>query len=250
MLGSRIAVEWVRGRDEDPIPSLVARIRADGTIPRVLRSKSTTANSLGRADLPDEIDRTRRIESTSHIRSDRGQPTDVELDPRERLGGVRLRLEAAVYDPIDKTEPYQPDDGSGGTEGPQLVSLEGSWVGTVHTLVLERVRVGRHPENDLVLPSASVSKYHALFVREGGHYHVEDLSSTNGVIVNGSRIAPDARFRLAHGDNIRISDQLFLFRQESAFVDAAGFSRIVIDRERVAAEARHVLAEWFGSTAS
>ena len=40
--------------------------------------------------------------------------------------------------------------------------------------------IGRSPNNNLVLDSPSVSRWHAQVVHTGEHYAVEDLDSSNG----------------------------------------------------------------------
>jgi len=51
-----------------------------------------------------------------------------------------------------------------------------------------KCRIGRAPDNDLVVESRSVSLYHAEAVLEGGSWRLRDLGSTNGTIVGGRRI--------------------------------------------------------------
>ncbi|GAA5103555.1 BTAD domain-containing putative transcriptional regulator [Nocardia iowensis] len=64
------------------------------------------------------------------------------------------------------------------------------------------VRIGRLPDNDLVLDDARVSRHHArLVVREAGVLLV-DLGSANGTYVNGTQIV--AGTLLSDGDTIRI----------------------------------------------
>ena len=55
------------------------------------------------------------------------------------------------------------------------------------------IRVGRAPENDLVLPDASkgVSRHHAEIRFEHGRYVVADLNSQNGVWVGERRVRLD-----------------------------------------------------------
>lgn len=48
--------------------------------------------------------------------------------------------------------------------------------------------VGRHESCDIVLPSASVSRQHARIFIDNGRCYVEDLGSSNGVIVDGQRV--------------------------------------------------------------
>lgn len=51
-----------------------------------------------------------------------------------------------------------------------------------------RFRVGKSPDNDLVIADETVSRYHLEIVREDGGYLVRDVGSTNGTIVDGARI--------------------------------------------------------------
>jgi pSer/pThr/pTyr-binding forkhead associated (FHA) protein len=66
-----------------------------------------------------------------------------------------------------------------------LVAVEGQ-EGTAR--FVGNCRIGRAPDNDLVVESRSVSLYHAEAVLEGGSWRLRDLGSTNGTIVGGRRI--------------------------------------------------------------
>lgn len=48
--------------------------------------------------------------------------------------------------------------------------------------------IGRHEDCDIVLPSASVSRQHARIFIDKGRCYVEDLGSSNGVVVDGQRV--------------------------------------------------------------
>jgi ABC transport system ATP-binding/permease protein len=51
------------------------------------------------------------------------------------------------------------------------------------------IRIGRVPDNDLVLPDLNVSRYHAELRRSPtGSYEIVDLNSHNGTFVNGQRV--------------------------------------------------------------
>ncbi len=60
-------------------------------------------------------------------------------------------------------------------------------------------RIGRHGDNELVLRDSRASRQHAQIVSDGGAYVVEDLASTYGVFVNGTRVT---RTKLRSGDRI------------------------------------------------
>ena len=75
----------------------------------------------------------------------------------------------------------------------------------------ERTTVGRKPHNDIHLEDPTVSGEHAVFLNLQ-HFYVEDMGSTNGVILNGKRVT---KRQLANGDVVRIG------RHEFRFVDEA-----------------------------
>ncbi|HEU5425112.1 MAG TPA: FHA domain-containing protein, partial [Nitrolancea sp.] len=67
-------------------------------------------------------------------------------------------------------------------------------------------RIGRAPENDVVINDLLVSRNHAELHREGGQYVLVDLDSANGTYVNGKRIT---RAPIGAGDYITIGHYLF-----------------------------------------
>jgi pSer/pThr/pTyr-binding forkhead associated (FHA) protein len=69
-------------------------------------------------------------------------------------------------------------------------------------LVDRPISVGRATDVDIALPFKAISRYHARFFPHGDELYVEDLGSSNGVLVGGTRIAGPTR--LAPGDAVRI----------------------------------------------
>src|ERR1700742_3985841 len=53
-------------------------------------------------------------------------------------------------------------------------------------------RIGRRPDNDIVLDDDEVSRYHAVVIDTAGNFVISDLRSTNGVQVAGRRIRGSA----------------------------------------------------------
>src|SRR5579875_1510038 len=49
-------------------------------------------------------------------------------------------------------------------------------------------RIGRGPDNHLILRDNRASRAHALIARQGAGFLIEDLDSTHGTWVNGDRI--------------------------------------------------------------
>ena len=71
------------------------------------------------------------------------------------------------------------------------------------------VTVGRLATNDIVLGDANVSRRHAEFRNDGGHWIVTDLGSTNGSLINGR---PTTHQRLNDGDKLTFGSTELIFR--------------------------------------
>ncbi len=69
----------------------------------------------------------------------------------------------------------------------------------------EVVSFGRQPDNDIVFNYDFVSRVHGVIYRDGTQYYIEDMNSTNGIYVNGSRTK---RAKLNMGDNIVLARSL------------------------------------------
>ncbi|HJU42955.1 MAG TPA: FHA domain-containing protein [Vicinamibacterales bacterium] len=70
------------------------------------------------------------------------------------------------------------------------------------------VSIGRLPDNMIVIDNPAVSGRHARVFREGDHYVVEDLKSTNGTFVNDK---PIARHTLLEGDVVLLGKHSLVF---------------------------------------
>jgi adenylate cyclase len=72
----------------------------------------------------------------------------------------------------------------------------------------EVLRIGRFPDNDVVLSDALASRRHAEVRKQGDHYRVVDLKSLNGIYVNNLKVEDE---QLSHGDVIAIGEARFFF---------------------------------------
>ena len=75
-------------------------------------------------------------------------------------------------------------------------------------------RIGRLPDNDIVLDDAEISRHHAVIIDTGSSFVITDLQSANGVQVRQERIHPSAT--VGDGDHIRICGHDFTFELQSA----------------------------------
>jgi hypothetical protein len=87
-------------------------------------------------------------------------------------------------------------------EGAALVIRAGGGrVGESFPLTTERMTIGRRPDSDIFLDDVTVSRDHALLVRRGGEFYLDDLGSLNGTYVNRHRIESH---RLDDGDELQV----------------------------------------------
>jgi predicted component of type VI protein secretion system len=81
---------------------------------------------------------------------------------------------------------------------PKLVlSLDGVPLKDV-PIAKDRTTIGRRSHNDVVIDNLAVSGEHAVMVRSGDDFVLEDLGSTNGTTVNGQPI----KKQLLHGGDV------------------------------------------------
>jgi len=64
-------------------------------------------------------------------------------------------------------------------------------------------RIGRAPDNDIVLNVNTVSSYHAEIIVKDNRFFIKDLDSTNGTKINGIRVAESV---LELGDKLQIGE--------------------------------------------
>ena len=100
------------------------------------------------------------------------------------------------------------------TKRPVLVVLQGQSIGQTVKLDKERTIVGRGSQADLVLRDEIASRQHAEIMHlslEGDcvEYYVNDLDSTNGTFLNGTKVT--SQQLLQDGDKIKIGNHLVKF---------------------------------------
>jgi serine phosphatase RsbU (regulator of sigma subunit) len=90
-----------------------------------------------------------------------------------------------------------------------LQTLQGPTPGQVFPLEGNSITLGRHPDCDIVLEAAAVSRQHARILLVDGKFYVEDLNSRNGTLLNGRPLL--RREVLREHDQLGVCDLVFIF---------------------------------------
>lgn len=75
----------------------------------------------------------------------------------------------------------------------------------------DRLRIGRDPKNDIVIPQDTISSFHATIELRDGFFYLEDHRSTNGTSLNERRLPANQPFELKSGDRIDFARFEFRF---------------------------------------
>ena len=94
---------------------------------------------------------------------------------------------------------------------------------TVVPLIRDEITIGRKEGNTIRLTERNVSRRHAKLLKPNGSVFIEDLTSYNGIKVNGDRIA--GRAPVNEGDRIQIGDYQLALKLDKAQPPAAPAAR-------------------------
>jgi Mg-chelatase subunit ChlD len=142
------------------------------------------------------------------------------------LDGGHHSIEVTIGDQSDTQSVAYPDKGSMGTtwliaagvlvvviggalyarrptSAGRLIFLEGPRKGESVMLAKPQLSIGALADNDIVVPSAAVSRYHAQIQCRGRNVEIKDVGSSNGTFVNGTNVRSCP---LEPGDRVRIGD--------------------------------------------
>ena len=96
---------------------------------------------------------------------------------------------------------------------PKLSVLLGYGKAQIHKIEKDEVRIGRSPDNEIILTDHTISRRHASLLKTSGGYLLKDFGSNNGTFVNGSQVAERI---LRDQDRIKIGPATLIFIDEAA----------------------------------
>jgi len=165
----------------------------------------------GRVARLDELEKTNRewratVEEARHALTERDslihRLEEETANSAVLLGSIQQRLDSTGTHEVSHGAHEISHDG----DKRLLIRTEGD-SDVVHVLG-RKTSVGRTPDNDLQIDAKFISRHHAVILAGPAHTIIEDLNSTNGVLVNGRRIT---RQTLKDGDAVVIGKTLFRF---------------------------------------
>ena len=147
-----------------------------------------------------------RIVAAAAADGARAEPPPPELPLEQPQQTMIYRPPAAAASSDEEAPPPAPER--------EVVSL--TLAGRQHEVTTPRVVLGRSRSSDIRVPDVNVSRRHAELRQEGATYWIVDLESTNGTVLNGTRVE---RERLRDGDTITLGSTDIVFRRALAETD-------------------------------
>jgi len=96
---------------------------------------------------------------------------------------------------------------------PYLETLSGKEKGNYYEVAGDRLSIGRSDNNDVVVQSEAVSRYHAVIEKlSDGRIGIRDHGSKNGIQINGETVRES---ELLDGDTVQIGNSIFRFHNPS-----------------------------------
>jgi len=136
--------------------------------------------------------------------------SEAEREPTTLMPAWQPPPEAPPPVPETMATPSRQQPGAAVAAGPQgeLTIESGPDAGHAHRAG-DHVRLGRSPDNDVILRDPATSGHHArLERRDEQQFWLVDLGSTNGTFVNGESVQEK---QLNHGDRITIGQNSIHF---------------------------------------
>ena len=173
----------------------------------VLAAKDAAAAVLEEENrkLTETLERTRgALEERESIirRLERSESNNADV-----IGRIQTSIERLKSVPGAAAGAYPGAAASGAADrSAELIRIDGEQSMTY--VLAKRTRIGRAAGCELQIESGSVSRHHALVIVGPRDTIIEDLNSTNGVIVNGRKVT---RQVLSDGDAVTIGETRFRY---------------------------------------
>jgi len=120
----------------------------------------------------------------------------------------------------------------------QLVMRSGPTVGKVYPLEAQVISIGRDATNMVVINDAEVSRRHARLELRTSAYAIQDLGSTNGTFINGTRLSGiqvlNPGDTVTFGEGIVLAYESVSAMELNATMQASKDAQTIIERPNLA----------------
>ncbi len=181
------------------------------------------AQQAGAAELQASADRVTQLSAELAAANERLHAAETQgRDSGERVHAPEPETHASATPPEDLQQDMQPPGRDDAGDQPALAPVIGEVV--LRVLIRHdggsdvvyplgrRTSIGRTSDNDIQVDTTFISRHHAVLLSSPDHCIVEDLNSTNGVLVNGHRVG---RQILHDGDTVTVGKTEFRYQQRS-----------------------------------
>ncbi|MET0280943.1 MAG: FHA domain-containing protein [Steroidobacteraceae bacterium] len=221
----RVAAERLAARESEAAASLAARDAELATLKAQL-AELRELEDAARHSVAVDAERKARIDTLeaelATVQARLGEAEDAGVIAAERIRRLETeaRASAALFDKLHQNIERlgREDAGQRGAavaapaESLKRVLVRQEGGADVVYPLSRRTSIGRTPDNDIQVDTVHVSRHHAVLLSNSDHCIVEDLNSTNGVLVNGRRVG---RQILHDGDAVTIGRTEFRYQQRS-----------------------------------
>jgi len=97
-----------------------------------------------------------------------------------------------------------------------LYVIDGPIKGKSFTLTDGVTTIGRSPDNDICISDTAVSRHHAKLLKKNGKIFMVDLSSFQGLFIDGEKIEPGLEVELTKESTIMMGNTILSFQEEAS----------------------------------
>jgi len=133
-------------------------------------------------------------------------PVTVDFQRDEELPTGRFQVRGAAVAAAIAAESSTAVPATGGRGGLPWVEVGA----TSYALARAITRIGRGADSDLRIDDPGISRNHAELRRSGGDVTIVDLGSTNGIVIDGSKVD---ELRLRDGTRVQLGSTTMIFHE-------------------------------------
>ncbi len=188
--------------------------RYTGGVPRLINTLCDTALLCAFAEEKTVVDDTDVMSAVNELDwEQRKSATDIHEKPREVQGSESTGTKVTRLEIYSDGEPV-----------------------STHEFPLGRVIIGRSSDNEIYIKSRFISRHHAQVLSDESGCVIEDLNSTNGVIVGDQQVK---KYRLRDGERIVIGTHEIIYHD----LRSAAFDKPVEDQLDGSGDEKSVVGE-------